>query len=288
MEPVTLFHSSYDSLSLGLEEIELHINRFGHQHDTPDATCERRIIGDRELIYNVGGISIVTIGNCVHTLRAGDFILIPPFVPHMIDTASDNPHNNYWTHFDASLSPASEQLFMALEKQWGGHSFSAGLQPRLLSLYEQMEKEYNCQMPGYCAYMNLALKQIFIEMIRLCGLRFSLDTEFSQGELIFRGIVRYIHTHLCQINRVEDIAVANHISLSYLNKLFHRNMAASPTRFMMQLKMQRAEKLLRSTGQSIKSIAEQLNFSSSYHFTNTFKQYYGVSPLSYRKINFDC
>ncbi len=288
MSAITIFEPSYDPLSQQLSEISFHINRFGHQKEYLGGSCDTRIIGDRELIYNIGGVSHITIGQSRYELHAGDFILIPPFVPHKIGTSPQTPHNNYWIHFNTSLSPASEQLFKSIYEQWGSHSHHFGVTREMLALYASIQKENQNKQPGYFAAMSLSLKRIFLELLRHSGLTFARSADNSSEDFLFLQILHYISIHLCGITHTRAIAEAHHISLSYLNKLFHKHTGTSPSKFVMQQKLQRAEQLLHSTNETVQSIAEQLNFSSGYHFSNTFKQYYGVSPLHYRQINLNC
>ena len=57
----------------------------------------------------------------------------------------------------------------------------------------------------------------------------------------------------------------------------------SAARFMMNIRMQQAMKLLKEKRVNVSQIAYSVGFSSQTHFSTTFKQYYGVSPTEYIK-----
>ena len=104
MQPSDLYvvHCSIekDMVSRYIESFQLIPKAFGHQLNNPAATCRERIIGDMELIYYAGGCGLVTIDSVLYECHAGDLLLIPSYVPHSISTPPDDPHDNYWLHFD--------------------------------------------------------------------------------------------------------------------------------------------------------------------------------------------
>lgn len=55
----------------------------------------------------------------------------------------------------------------------------------------------------------------------------------------------------------------------------------SAARFMQNIRMQQAMKLLKEKRVNVSQIAYSVGFSSQTHFSTTFKQYYGVSPTEY-------
>jgi hypothetical protein len=91
-----------DPLSAFLSELRFVVNRFGHQHDDPGAEADSRVMGDVELIFFRGGPGRVISSDAVLTCHRGDLVIIPPFFVHEIRTAADDPHENYWVHFDVA------------------------------------------------------------------------------------------------------------------------------------------------------------------------------------------
>ena len=57
----------------------------------------------------------------------------------------------------------------------------------------------------------------------------------------------------------------------------------SAARFLQNIRMQQAMKLLKEKRVNVSQIAYSVGFSSQTHFSTTFKQYYGVSPTEYIK-----
>ena len=53
------------------------------------------------------------------------------------------------------------------------------------------------------------------------------------------------------------------------------------SKFVQNIRMQQAMKLLRDKRINVSQIAYSVGFSSQTHFSTTFKQYYGISPTEY-------
>ena len=56
-----------------------------------------------------------------------------------------------------------------------------------------------------------------------------------------------------------------------------------PGQYQIQIRLNKARRLLRNGTLSIAAIAEQLGFESIYYFSRLFKKKTGCSPLAYRK-----
>ncbi len=53
--------------------------------------------------------------------------------------------------------------------------------------------------------------------------------------------------------------------------------------YILNLRLQKAEKLLQESNTSIVKISEMCGFQDSFYFSKCFKHRYGLSPLNYRK-----
>lgn len=81
---------------------------------------------------------------------------------------------------------------------------------------------------------------------------------------------------------VTDVASQLNISRAYLRNVFYAEKQISPQKFLMDLKMHRAEELLAGSW-SISEIASSVGYSDPLQFSKIFAKYYGISPLNYRK-----
>ena len=86
----------------------------------------------------------------------------------------------------------------------------------------------------------------------------------------------------------EDIGIAQiadslQVTPNYLSSLFRKHTGTPFTRYVTELRMNRARKLLKETSLNIKEIATEVGYHSSRHFAGLFRQETGMSPTGYIK-----
>jgi transcriptional regulator GlxA family with amidase domain len=84
---------------------------------------------------------------------------------------------------------------------------------------------------------------------------------------------------------ISQIELADYVDLSrrQLQRLFQKYLLCTPSRYYLQLRLQRARELLLQTDLSLMEIAAQTGFVSSSHFSKSYKELYGYSPSSERR-----
>ncbi|WJH36053.1 AraC family transcriptional regulator [Paenibacillus sp. CC-CFT747] len=80
-----------------------------------------------------------------------------------------------------------------------------------------------------------------------------------------------------------EAAAAVHLNASYLSQLFKQRMNRTFVDYVLQVRMDEAERLLRHTSLRISEIAERLGYSDISGFSHTFKRLKGRSPSEFRK-----
>lgn len=83
---------------------------------------------------------------------------------------------------------------------------------------------------------------------------------------------------------VDECARHLGISRAYLRNLFYSKTGLSPQKYLMNLKMERAEFLLR-TSYPITEIAHAVGYDDVLQFSRIFSKYHNMSPKAYRKKN---
>lgn len=90
--------------------------------------------------------------------------------------------------------------------------------------------------------------------------------------------IRYNYSHI----KVSDIAGFIGINRSYLTSIFKQKLNVSPQEYLVSYRMDKAERLIRTTGLSIGEIADKVGYSDPLAFSKMFKASYGLSPKNYR------
>ena len=111
------------------------------------------------------------------------------------------------------------------------------------------------------------------------------DASHGRSDAIFLAVRRWIEDHLAQQGlSITAIAEGNHISPSYLQKLFAAE-GSSVTSWVRERRCERCRRDLADPAQrdvGIAMIAERWGFASAAHFSRVFTAHYGITPRDYR------
>lgn len=80
-----------------------------------------------------------------------------------------------------------------------------------------------------------------------------------------------------------ELASSVNLSRRQLQRLFQKYLACAPSRYYLQLRLQRARELLLQTDLGLVEIAAQTGFVSSSHFSKSYKELYDYSPSRERR-----
>jgi AraC-like DNA-binding protein len=73
------------------------------------------------------------------------------------------------------------------------------------------------------------------------------------------------------------------VAYSYFRREFRARTGISPRQYLLRIRMQRAQRLLGASDESIKRIADRLGFSSAFHLSSAFKAEFGMAPSHWRR-----
>ena len=82
---------------------------------------------------------------------------------------------------------------------------------------------------------------------------------------------------------VQDVANHTRLARTYLNRLFSEYANKSPKRYIMELRINKACKLLLETNLDINTISSMVGYNNQFQFSKIFKKYKAVSPSQYRE-----
>lgn len=97
-------------------------------------------------------------------------------------------------------------------------------------------------------------------------------------------IADYIEEHLDEPMTVESISRNTHISVSGIYKTMKQAYGKTLGEYILELRISRAEALLKEENTSIEKVAEAVGFSDSAYFSRCFKKSRGISPMKYKKL----
>jgi AraC family transcriptional regulator len=94
----------------------------------------------------------------------------------------------------------------------------------------------------------------------------------------------YLHSYYRKSVDLDALAEAACLSKFHMLRLFRHIHKISPYQYLQQLRMQKAEDLLRKSDKTVEHIADALGFENSASFSRLFRQRSGVYPSQYRQL----
>lgn len=110
---------------------------------------------------------------------------------------------------------------------------------------------------------------------------------FHESDLVgvnasFAQMINFIRDNFNQKLTLGDLAKRFNLSPNYTCNLFSKHYNSTLTRFVTELRMQQAVKLMTDTSKAYKEIAVNCGYLDYFYFCKVFKEYYGLSPSQYR------
>jgi len=94
---------------------------------------------------------------------------------------------------------------------------------------------------------------------------------------------RYVLKHFASAINRDHMAEMVNLSPGYFSNLFRLEVGMSFSDYVIQVRVDNAKKLLRRFDLSVEQVSRQCGFNSLAHFSRTFKDRTGLSPLKFRK-----
>lgn len=98
-----------------------------------------------------------------------------------------------------------------------------------------------------------------------------------------QAVERYIVEHFSMDVSIADLARRYDVSREHLTRLFTQEFGIAPHRYLLDIRMREACRLLRTTNRAVKQIFTEVGFESRVTFLRAFRRVVGVTPSEYRK-----
>lgn len=106
----------------------------------------------------------------------------------------------------------------------------------------------------------------------------------SSDELFMKRLMKIVNENISNSEfNITQLVDEVGMSRTQLHRKLKELTGFSASRFLQNIRMQQAMKLLKEKRVNVSQIAYSVGFSSQTHFSTTFKQYYGVSPTEFIK-----
>ena len=227
-----------------------------------------------EIFYQVSGVGCTVVEGAPVTLAAGELLLLNPGIQHCM-LAVQSPKAK-------TLQLRAEHLLFDFAGCGFAQYGSIDTGNNLLNCLAGMLRETTAQAIGYEQVCDQLLSIAVIQLLRIT--RFSLTVLGCGGLPAQCSLVRqYINNHFKEDLNLDQLAEQCGLNKYYLVHSFKKATGTTPINYLNQLRLQEAEKLLKTTGLPVAKVAQEVGFSSSSGFSQSFRRCHGVSPAGYRQ-----
>lgn len=98
-----------------------------------------------------------------------------------------------------------------------------------------------------------------------------------------RNMITFIEEHCMERITLADIALSGACCKSKCSLLFKRYLRDTPITYLTKLRLRKSLSTLLGADKNIAAVAYEYGFGGVSYYCETFKKYYGVSPLIYKK-----
>lgn len=119
------------------------------------------------------------------------------------------------------------------------------------------------------------LFQQFVETILVCAKVHTSNNTVDQA-------LTYLTEHYMEPLTIAEVAEQVGCERRRLSYLFEKQVGMSPIKYLTEIRLKHAIKLLRTTDMPIYKIAEHVGYPDSFYFCRLFKKHYAMSPTQFR------
>ena len=146
------------------------------------------------------------------------------------------------------------------------------------SFFFKIFKEWEESAPGY----RHRCHALFYKMLEQMEL-YQIENPLNKKENIIKNSIIYMDTNFSnpQIT-IAEIAKKSFISEVYFRKIYGELFGTTPSKAILEMRIQKAKELLKSDYFKVHEVAEKSGFENEKYFSTLFKKVTGYSPSQYK------
>lgn len=246
-----------------------------HPRSHSNNVATGRVLNEFQVVYLTAGKGWFRSEETGHReLAGGDTFLLFPGVRHSYSPYPATGWHEYWVGFSGEHA----------HRLWSHGLFSpdraissVGLSQELIADYERIVGLCRDQPPGFQVRLGALVLQLLAHIHTS-----EMSARTSKGDSLIIDRARAVMQD--QIDEgVEVETIARRVGVGYARLLdvFRQYTGLTPYQYFLQLRIRRAQELLREPGASVKAVSATMNFENQYYFSRLFKKKTGVAPTSW-------
>ncbi|NHN30467.1 AraC family transcriptional regulator [Paenibacillus agricola] len=247
-----------------------------------------------EIHWVVAGEMEMVVDGKVYSQQQGDILFIRPGVTHSCTSAGSDGFTYFSVHFSVFDHAFSKELEHYETMYYPASStLVKGIMPALLTLYNLAIANQSTKLTtSKSMKTHSAVFDLFGALID--QLSQSDNVLPTKKEILANRIAEQIEDSVRSIllhgpiqdndrTWMQDIAKSLKMSTSQINRIFQQVYGKAPRKYLSEILLNEAKRLLLQTDLSIDHIAMMLGYQTSAHFSRQFKRWTKTTPSSYRQ-----
>lgn len=211
------------------------------------------------------------------TINENEGFLITPGTTSSYKADGFSPWSYYWIEFNgikarnfmSNADLTREHCHFKNEKN--------GSPDDLINIFENIIKASKSQEPFIIGQVYLLLNKL----IENSGTDIN-STNIEVNNIYIREALTFIGNNYQHNLSVNEIAKHCNISRTHLSRLFKKELAISPSQYLINFRLNKSSELLKDNTLSIKNIAENVGYSNQFNFSSAFKRKFKTTPTEWR------
>lgn len=216
------------------------------------------------------------IHNKSYPLNAGKFFFVTPNVPVKYVSDEENPIQYYWIALYADFAEEIQNILGFTDDL----PIKDSKDPeKIIEIFETLLDSKTASAETYFATLS-ALAQIL-------SLEFS-NVEYVENPSGHKAFAKNVK-HQIDLNytnpdfHIEAVAQMLYVSHSHMSRIFKEVMGITPVKYLVDVRLNYAAKLLKEPTNKVKNLCTACGFSDEAHFMKSFKKKFGMTVNEYKR-----
>lgn len=236
-----------------------------------------------EFLLLRSGCKQIQVEDRLYEMQGGDLLVVFPGERH---GAEDFVQNRTSLAYLLMAVPTEVPRFCMLEEEersalWEQLKLLKGrmlkVSPSVCRTMDRLFDHVNTGLPLERARIRTELMRFLFRILEEAG------EEDKSLPADIAAVIRYIREAREEMPDIAKMAALVNLSESRFKQKFKQATGIPPAEFTVREKIRESQTLLKDPARTVTSIAMELGFSSSQHFSVLFRKYTGLSPIQYRQ-----
>ena len=236
-----------------------------------------------EFLLLRSGCKQIQVEDRLYEMQGGDLLVVFPGERH---GAEDFVQNRTSLAYLLMAVPTELPRFCMLEEEersalWEQLKLLKGrmlkVSPSVCRTMDRLFDHVNTGLPLEGARIRTELMRFLFQILEEAG------EEDKSLPADIAAVIRYIREAREEMPDIAKMAALVNLSESRFKQKFKQATGIPPAEFTVREKIRESQTLLKDPARTVTSIAMELGFSSSQHFSVLFRKYTGLSPIQYRQ-----